>query len=74
MKKKIYCRNKKLQNPEVLVTMGAGDIGLEIKKLKKKLHMQINWNFIKLIALVLVIMGFMRFPMKRNSAKKTSLK
>ncbi|MBD0778523.1 UDP-N-acetylmuramate--L-alanine ligase [Maribacter sp. ANRC-HE7] len=28
----------KLQNPEVLVTMGAGDIGLEVSKIKKELE------------------------------------
>ena len=27
----------KIQNPEVLVTMGAGDIGLEVQKIKKEL-------------------------------------
>ena len=27
----------KIQNPEVLVTMGAGDIGLEVMKIKNEL-------------------------------------
>ena len=28
----------KQQNPEIIITMGAGDIGLEVEKIKKELH------------------------------------
>lgn len=36
VKKEDLVREIRLQNPEVLVTMGAGDIGLEVEKIKKE--------------------------------------
>ena len=38
MKKSELVREIKYQNPEVLVTMGAGDIGLVVPKIKKELE------------------------------------
>jgi UDP-N-acetylmuramate--alanine ligase len=37
VKKEAVMAEIKAQNPEVLVTMGAGDIGLEIEKIKNEL-------------------------------------
>ena len=38
VKKSDLVNEVKIQNPEVLITMGAGDIGLEVSKIKKELE------------------------------------